>query len=178
MEPEVHIIEKWFQEVLHCFTMTNIQLKGKKEIDLLAINPRNSHRYHIESRVSTTFKLREKATYTKDGKCHKNGLDYFSKEKFDHPTVREKIRELFGSDDYTRILVIWNTQDDFEVIPEKALDKYRIHLMSLKSIINGFTNKQVTSGSRDDVLRVLELVSLIQKEKSREKKRESKTVSS
>jgi hypothetical protein len=36
MEPEVHILEKYFQEVLLCFTMTNIQLKGKKEIDLLA----------------------------------------------------------------------------------------------------------------------------------------------
>jgi len=39
MEPEVHIIEKYFQEIKHCFNMTNIRLKGKKEIDLLAVSP-------------------------------------------------------------------------------------------------------------------------------------------
>jgi hypothetical protein len=39
MEPEVHIIEKYFQEVLYCFTMTNIRCKGGKEIDVLAVNP-------------------------------------------------------------------------------------------------------------------------------------------
>jgi hypothetical protein len=39
MEPEVHIIEKYFQEILHCFTMTNVKCEGGKEIDLLAINP-------------------------------------------------------------------------------------------------------------------------------------------
>jgi hypothetical protein len=54
MEPEVHIIEKYFQEVLHCFTMTNIRCKGGKEIDLLAVNPITGKRYHIESRVSTS----------------------------------------------------------------------------------------------------------------------------
>jgi len=71
--------------------MTNIQLKGKKEIDLLAVNPVLNQYYHIESRVSTTFKLREKATYTKDGRCHRNGLDYFRKEKFEHSTVKQRI---------------------------------------------------------------------------------------
>jgi Holliday junction resolvase-like predicted endonuclease len=80
MEPEVHIIEKYFQEILHCFTMTNIRCKGGKEIDLLAINPKTLERYHVKSRVSTTFKLKLKATYSKKGRCYKNGIDYFAKE--------------------------------------------------------------------------------------------------
>lgn len=62
MEPEVHIIEKYFQEIKRCFTMTNIKCKGGKEIDLLAVVPITLERYYVESRVSTTFKLREKAT--------------------------------------------------------------------------------------------------------------------
>jgi hypothetical protein len=90
MEPEVHIIEKYFQIVLGCFTMANVKCKGGKEIDLLAINPKNLERYHIESRVSTTFKLRHKATFTKGGTCHKNGIDYISKEKFSDKHVLEK----------------------------------------------------------------------------------------
>ena len=56
MEPEVHIIE-YFQVVLGCFTMTNVKCEGQKELDLLAVNPRTSEKYHVESRVSTSFKL-------------------------------------------------------------------------------------------------------------------------
>ena len=41
MEPEVHIIQ-YFQEVLNCFTMTDILCKGRKEIDLLTINPQTA----------------------------------------------------------------------------------------------------------------------------------------
>jgi len=44
-------------------------------------------KYHIESRVSTTLKLREKATKKKDGTSHKDGLDYFKKDKFEHSAV-------------------------------------------------------------------------------------------
>ena len=79
MEPEVHIIEKYFQLVRHCFTMTNIRCKRGKEIDLLAIDPQTGEKYHVESRVGTapSFKIREKDTSTSKGRPHKIGLDYF-----------------------------------------------------------------------------------------------------
>ena len=68
MEPEVHLIEKYFQTVKKCLTMTNIQLKGNKEIDLLAMDPRTYERFHVESRVTLTgFKLLKKDTYVKKG---------------------------------------------------------------------------------------------------------------
>jgi hypothetical protein len=99
MEPEVHIIEKYFQEVLHCFTMTNVRCKGGKEIDLLAVNPKTGQKYHVESRVSTTFKLKEEATRKGNGTTHRDGLDYFQKEKFEHPAVLERARNLLGASD-------------------------------------------------------------------------------
>jgi hypothetical protein len=58
--------------------------------------------------VSTTFKLRDKATYTKDGRCHKNGLDYFQLEKFEHSKIKDKVKELFGDAEYHKCLVVWN----------------------------------------------------------------------
>jgi hypothetical protein len=58
MEPEVHIIEKYFQEIKHCFTMTNIKCRGNKEIDLLAINPKTQERFHVEIRIATRHKAR------------------------------------------------------------------------------------------------------------------------
>jgi len=66
LEPEVHLIEKYFQAVKKCLTMTNIRLKKNKEIDLLAINPRTGEKYHVESRVTLTgFTLLKKDTYAK-----------------------------------------------------------------------------------------------------------------
>jgi hypothetical protein len=61
MEPKVHIIEKYFQVVLGSVTMTNVKCKGGKEIDLLAMDPKTLEKYHVESRVSTSFKLRREA---------------------------------------------------------------------------------------------------------------------
>jgi hypothetical protein len=144
--------------------MTNIQLKGKKEIDLLAINPITQQYYHVESRISTTFKLRIEATYTKDGRCHKDGLDYFDKEKFEDLTVKQRIREVFGDVPYHKVLVVWNTQDNFAEIPKIAEQKYGIGVMGLRGMIHEFTHKQVTSGSRDDVLRLMELIALEERE--------------
>ncbi len=56
--------------------MTNIRLKGAKEIDLLAINPKNSEKFHVEARVSTSHKLKKEETHTSDGRGHRNGLDF------------------------------------------------------------------------------------------------------
>jgi hypothetical protein len=143
--------------------MTNIQLKGKKEIDLLAISPTTNQYFHVESRVSTAFKLKPKATYSK-GRCRKDGLDYFQKEKFEHPTVKQKIHEVFGDADYHKVLVVWNTEDNFAEMPSIAEQQYGIELMGLRGMIHEFTHKKITSGSRDDVLRMLELVNLLEHE--------------
>jgi hypothetical protein len=129
MEPEVHIIEKYFQEVLHCFTMTNIRCKGGKEIDILATNPTTGKKYHVESRVSTVFKLREQATKKKDGTSHKNGLNYFKKEKFENSAVLARIKELLGDKDYEKVLVVHDTEEPRDALIQKALEKvWHLHL--------------------------------------------------
>lgn len=163
MEPEVHIIEKWFQEVQRCFTMTNIQLKGKKEVDLLAIEPSLGECYHVESIVSTSFKLRLNATYTKSGRCHKNGMDYFYKEKFNHHTVKQFVNGIFNNKDYRQIIVVWDTKEDLRELNEKCKKDMGIEIWSIKGIINDLCNHRVTVGSRDDILRTMELVFLEKK---------------
>jgi hypothetical protein len=154
--------------------MTNIQVQGNKEIDLLAIDPLSGQRYHVESRVATTFKLRDKATYLKDGRCHKDGLDYFSKEKFEHPQIKAFINAIFLNANYQKILVVWNTHG--EQITKIAESEYGIRVMQMKEIINEFLKSTRTSGSRDDVLRILELVSLARKEEKSLQKSVAKKV--
>jgi len=160
------LIEKYYQEVLHCFTMTNIRLKKGKEIDLLALNPKTGEKWHVEARVSTArgFALREKDTYTSRGRPHKRGLDYFAREKFDHPVVKEKIRELIGDSRYRRVLAVWNTEDNFVHLPQLAKEKYDIEIWGIRHLLWEFMKEKKTTGSRDDILRTMELVSSIIKE--------------
>jgi len=166
LEPEVHLIEKYFQEIKGCFTRTNVKCKGGKEIDLLAINPISLKKYHVESRVSTAFVLRPEATYTKSGKCHKNGLDYFAEEKFDHPRVKERIREIFGVEDYARVLVVWDVSHNSVI--NLANEKFGINIWFIEGLINGLIQRRAVSGSRDDVLRVVEFLSALEKQRTGE----------
>lgn len=157
MEPEVHIIEKYFQEVLHCFTMTNVRCKGRKEIDLLAINPMTGEKYHVEARVSTlhAFGLR-----TRDLSSHKRsyrrGLDYFVKEKFGHPAVVERISELFGSDNYLKVLVVFHV--DKRRFDAWDADEVGVKIWLITDLIETLMRQQKTRGSRDDIMRTLELM--------------------
>jgi hypothetical protein len=159
MEPEVHIIEKYFQIVLKCFTMTNIQLRGGKEIDLLAINPYTREKFHVESRISVSpsFRLTAKDTYTAKGKPKKQGLDYFVEQKFYHPTVIKGIDEIFGPTGDTncrRVLVVWDVKDD-SVVDEAKKKGIEIYIMpTLLSVLMGFHRAR---GSRDPILRLIEL---------------------
>lgn len=84
--------------------MTNIRLKMGKEIDLLVINPRTAEKFHVESRIATGagFKLRLKDTTTSSGRPHRRGVDFFYKEKFNHPIVAE-VRRIFGDSNYRKV---------------------------------------------------------------------------
>lgn len=93
MEPEVHIMERYFQEICHCPTMTNVKCEGNKEIGLLAINPMADKKYPIESCVHTKSKLKKKATVKQNGISSKNGIDYISERKFNDKHVLSKIKE-------------------------------------------------------------------------------------
>jgi len=176
MEPEVHIIEKYFQEILHCFTMTNIKCKGGKEIDLLAINPRTAEKYHVEARVSTTrsFSLRLEEPDTSKGRSHKVGLDYFEKQKFRHPIVVEKVKELFGGLTYQKVLVVWGVHSDWVFDKAEMLLGIQIWLLGdiveemMKEVWLGRSHR----GSRDDIMRIVEFMGLKQKEELDELRRQ------
>jgi len=137
--------------------MTNIKCKGNKEIDLLVINPQTLQKWHVESRVSTTFNLRKNATYTKSGTCHRNGVDFFIKEKFNHPAIREKIVEIFGREEYyQKTLVVWDISDN-SIVPWSKT-QYDLNICFMDDFLNELMRKRVLRGSRDDILRTVELL--------------------
>ena len=145
MEPEVHMIEKYLQTGLGFFTMTNIRCEGKKEIDLLAINARTGNKLHVESRVWTNRKLDLKI------------LSSLVEEKFDDLRVKKKIREFFGDSKYGRWLVVSPQTVDFQ-LDEIAREKFGIEIKYIDTILRMIMRKSKHFGSRDHILRTLEIV--------------------
>lgn len=159
MEPEVHIVDRYMQLVKKCFTMTNIMLEGGKEIDLLAFDPITKQKYHIEVRVATGrgFRLRLVDTQTKNGRKHKRGLDTLNEIKFAHPTVVSAVKEIFGGDEYRKVLVVWDVEDS-EVI-EQAKSLYKIEIWKISDIIGELMQEVKSKPYRNDVLRTIQLIS-------------------
>ena len=159
LEPEVHIVDRYLQLVKKCFTMTNVMLEGGKEIDLLAVNPISGEKYHIEVRVTIGkgFRLRMIDTQTKDGRKHRRGMDTLNEIKFSHPTVVKAVKEIFGSSEYRKVLVVWDVEE--ESVIEQAKSLYSIEIWKMSDIMGELIREVRTKAYRDDVLRTLQLIS-------------------
>ena len=159
LEPEVHIVDRYMQLVKKCFTMTNIMLGGGKEIDLLAFNPITKERLHVEVRIATGrgFRLRVKDTQTKSGRKHRRGLDTLNEIKFVHPTVVNAVKEIFGSNEYKKVLVVWDVEDSSVI--EQAKSVCNIEVWKISNIINELMREVKSRAYRDDVLRTIQLIS-------------------
>jgi hypothetical protein len=147
------------QLVKKCFTMTNIMLEGGKEIDLLAFDPISNEKYHIEVRVATGrgFRLRLIDTQTKNGRKHRRGLDTLNDIKFAHPTVVSAVKEIFGSGEYRKVLVVWDVEDNSVI--EQAKSIYNIEVWKIPDIMDKLVREVKTKPYRNDVLRTIQLIS-------------------
>jgi hypothetical protein len=160
MEPEVHIVERYMQLVKRCFTMTNVMLKGGKEIDLLAINPISGEKYHIEVRVTIGrgFRLRMVDTQTRSGVKHRRGMDTLNAIKFLPQVVVKATREILGSSEYRKVLVVWAVEE--ESVVDQTNRIYGIEIWKMSDIIGELIREVKTRAYRDDILRTLQLISL------------------
>ena len=147
------------QLVRKCLTMTNVMLGGGKEIDLLAFNPVSGEKFHIEVRIATGrgFQLRMIDTQTRNGRKHKRGLDTLNEIKFTPPIVVNSVKEIFGSSDYKKVLVVWDVQDSEVIKQAKAI--YDIEVWKILDILSEIVKEVKTRPYRDDVLRTLQLIS-------------------
>ena len=147
------------QLVKRCFTMTNVMLEGGKEIDLLAVNPISGEKFHIEVRVATGrgFRLRLIDTQTKNGRKHRRGMDTLNEIKFSHPTVVKAVTEIFGTNHYRKVLVVWDVEE--KNVIEQAKSLYDIEVWKMSDIMNELIQEVKTKAYRDDVLRTIQLIS-------------------
>jgi hypothetical protein len=134
-------------------------LEGGKEIDLLAVNPISAEKYHIEVRVAIGkgFRLRLIDTQTKNGRKHRRGMDTLNEIKFSHPTVVKAVREIFGTGEYKKALVVWDVED--RSVIEQAKSLYNIEIWKISDIMSELIREVGTKPYRDDVLRTIQLIS-------------------
>lgn len=130
--------------------MTNIRLKRRKEIDLLAVNIRTGQKFHVESNVSVSpsFGIRFRG-------LKKRGLGYIAREKFDHPIILEFVRAKFETEGYRRILVV-GEMENHTIIDQGS--EYGLEVWFLGQLLRELMVIHQTRGSRDDILRTIELV--------------------
>jgi len=62
---------------------------------------------------------------------------------------------LFGDSNYKKWLVVWNVQNEHVIT--NARIKYEIEIHWIHELIDVLRNRRLTSGSRDVVLRMIEL---------------------
>jgi len=138
--------------------MTNVMLDGGKEIDLLAIDPRSSEKYHIEVHCVTGrgFKIRLEDTQKKSGEKHKRGLDTLNEIKFAPLVVRTAIQNFFGNSDYKKVLVVWAVEK--ESIIQEAKTRYDNEVWKMSDILRGLRENVGTKAYRDDILRTIQLM--------------------
>jgi len=158
METEVRIVDRYLQECRNLFTMTNMRVKGNKEIDILAVDPKTSNVYHVE--VCVLFRpLRLKETiHRSNTNRSRDGLDYFLSNKFDHSNVRNGISRILGPNvEPRRILVVGKVKKEEEERIKNIARSNNLEIMLIGECI--IKLKAVKKGSRDDIVRTIELMS-------------------
>jgi Tfp pilus assembly pilus retraction ATPase PilT len=84
-------------------------------------------------------------------------MDTLNEIKFSHPTVVKAVREIFGSSEYRKVLVVWEIED--ESVIEQAKSRYRIEVWKMSDIMSELMREVKTKAYRDDVLRTIQHIS-------------------
>jgi hypothetical protein len=172
METTERIVEAYIRHIKKWATISNIKCSGQYEIDLLAIDPRNVHRYHIESGVSIsggfsklttkpysdeTLKVRTKQAE------QRRTLGYFVQRKFSAPGIREKLQEYgFTAGNYQKVIVTWAATDEAKQKAREAGIELWYFPAMIAEIADAFQNERTYF--TDDTLRTLHLYARARRE--------------
>ncbi len=165
METTEKIGEAYVRYIKRWATIPNIKCKGQREIDLLAVDPKDESRYHIEVGVSISGGFSELTNKPYDPEklkirgqtpSQRRTFGFFKDKKFASPEVVEKLSEYgFHDGNYRKIIVTWGWQNG---VREKA-DTEGIELWDFRNLV-----KEIIEDLRgrrtyftDDTMRTLHL---------------------
>lgn len=165
METTEKIVEAYVRYIKGWATIPNIKCKGQREIDLLAVDPKDENRYHIEVGVSISGGFSELTNKSYDPELLKvrgqapsqrRTLGFFKDKKFTSPEVVEKLSEYgFRDGRYRKVIVTWGWQAG---VREKATIE-DIELWDFRDLVKEII--KALQGKRtyftDDTMRTLHL---------------------
>ncbi len=165
METTEKIVEAYVRYVKGWATIPNIKCPAQYEIDLLAIDPLNLDRYHIESGVSisgsysklTANEYNEEKLKTRvKAAGQRRTLGYFVNRKFDaKPVLQTLERYGFHPGNYSKIIVTWGWGEG----AKEEADKHNIQLWDFREILREISAslQKYRTYFIDDTLRTLQL---------------------
>lgn len=165
METTEKIVEAYVRYVKGWATIPNVRCDGQFEIDLIAIDPVNFERYHIETTVSGSqsySKLTakefspEKHNQRVQKARQRRTVGFFVERKFGQPQVATKLREYgFTDDNSYKVVVTW----DWTPEAEETATAAGIELWSFQSIMAEIANsiRHQRAYFTDDTLRTINL---------------------
>jgi hypothetical protein len=176
METTEKIVEAYVRYIKRWATIPNIKCPGQYEIDLLAIDPVNFNRYHIESGVSISgsySKLTLKPYSDKDLKIRvkaagqRRMLGYFIQRKFGAEPVLMTLKQYgFLPGEYSKIVVSWGWERgvDDEVLGQG------VQLWDFRDILKeiAVSSEKKRVYFTDDTLRTLQLFARSAKERKKD----------
>lgn len=175
MEPAEEIVTSWLKQNGY-LAMNEVKVGySNKEIDILAVNPRKRKKLHVEVHVSIRplggFRAWSPARFA--GEALPTRIKYFCQNKFvgalDKETrklknrcVEEKVREIFGSKKYGKMLVVGQLhKSDPEARFRKELKRHGVELVLMKDVLNEISEKMKEKKEiyMDSALRYLQIQS-------------------
>jgi hypothetical protein len=156
LDADLLIAERYLHEVKRWFCITNLKLSEETGVDILTYDSRNKNFYQIELSTSSRFPLRVKSTMTLDGKSHKNGLDFFLREKFDREMIISYLQRLFGTSEYRKVILVLDIYPQDREAVKEAAKKMKIEIWLMRDLILALSEIEAENSS-DDILRIIKL---------------------
>jgi len=184
VETTEKIVEAYCRYIKNWATIPNIKCSGQFEIDLIAVDPNTSDRYHIETGVSISgsfSKLTAKSFSTNQLKTRtqqagqRRTVGYFAKRKFGAKEIVNKLKEYgFKKGQYSKVIVTWG----WTLEAKSQADEFGIILWDFRRLLAeiGESFSEVRTYFTDDTLRTLQLfVKSLGKSSSRHKEEDMPT---
>jgi hypothetical protein len=165
METTEKIVESYVRYVRRWATIPNIRCEGQYEIDLIAINPIDLSRYHIETSVSGSASFSRLTNNQFDPQLLKQRvhqakmrrtLGYFIQHKFGTPAIKKRLGKFgFTDHNHKKVVVTWGWTPEAKQEADAAGVELWDFQKILREIADDTRNKR--SYFNDDTLRTINL---------------------
>ena len=91
-----------------------------------------------------------------DGKSHKNGLDYFARDRFDRIEITSYLERLFGTSDFRRVILVMDIHPQDRESVKEAARKIKVEIWFMRDIILALSEIEGEDSS-DETLRIIKL---------------------